>query len=147
VNFTPKKDKGSNNYLEVSVGDNTDVVVKLIRRDNDQTIRYVYVKGGEKYRIRNIPQAFYYLKIAYGRNWRQKEINGHIVGKFLSNAQYKVGSETLDYHYQYGIKENTDEGYQQQYYIPSYSIELNVVSLTAMSNFETNSISESDFNQ
>lgn len=145
--FSPKRDNSTDNYLEVCVGNNTDVVVKLVRKDNDQTIRYVYVKGTETYRIKNIPQALYYLKIAYGRNWRQKEVNGQLVGKFLSNAQYEIGTETLDYHYKYGAKETTSEGYTQNYSIPSYSVELNVISSSAISNFDTNSISESEFNQ
>lgn len=147
LEFKPQKDRKMDNYLEISVGDNTDVVVKLVSSRTDNCIRYVYVKGNDTYRITNIPQGLYYLKIAYGRNWRQKEIEGKIVGKFLTNAQYEIGTETLDYNISYGSKEYTDEGYVQNYSIPSYSVSLNVVQFAALNSFDTNSISESEFNE
>ncbi len=147
LEFTPQKDRKMDNYLEISVGDNTDVVVKLVSSRTDNCIRYVYVKGNDTYRITNIPQGHYYLKIAYGKNWRQKEIEGKIVGKFLTNAQYEIGTETLDYNISYGSKEYTDEGYVQNYSIPSYSVSLNVVQFAALNSFDTNSISESEFNE
>lgn len=134
------------NYLEISVGDNTDVVVKLVSRKTDKCIRYVYVKGNDEYRITNIPQGEYYLKIAYGKNWRQKEMEGKIVGKFLTNAQYEIGTETLDYNIIYGSKEYTG-GYSQNYSIPSYSVSLNVVQFATLNSFETDTISESEFNE
>jgi hypothetical protein len=147
LSFTPQKDRNMNNYLEISVGDNTDVVVKLVSRKTDKCIRYVYVKGNDTYPITNIPQGLYYLKIGYGKNWRQKEIDGKIVGKFLSNAQYEIGTETLDYNISYGSTEYTDEGSYQNYSIPSYSVSLNVVQFATLNSFETDTISESEFNE
>lgn len=147
LSFTPQKDRNMDNYLEISVGDNTDVVVKLVSRKTDKCIRYVYVKGNDTYRITNIPQGLYYLKIGYGKNWRQKEIDGKIVGKFLSNAQYEIGTETLDYNISYGSTEYTNEGSYQNYSIPSYSVSLNVVQFSTLNSFETDTISESEFNE
>ena len=145
--FAPQKDRKMDNYLQVSVGNNTDVVVKLMNRNTDKCIRYVYVKSNDTFRINNIPQGLYYLKLAYGKNWRQKELDGKIVGKFLTGAQYDIGKETLDYNIIYEGKEYTDDGYNQNYSIPSYSVSLNVVELASFNSFETDSISESEFNE
>ena len=77
----------------------------------------------------------------------KKEIDGKIVGKFLSNAQYEIGTETLDYNISYGSTEYTDEGSYQNYSIPSYSVSLNVVQFATLNSFETDTISESEFNE
>ncbi len=145
--FVPKRDKKMDNYLEVSVGSNTDVVVKLMDHSNDKCIRYVYVMSMDSYKIKNIPQGLYYLKIAYGKNWRQKEVEGRIVGKFLSNPLYEIGKDPLDYNIEYGRRIETDEGYSQEYKIPSFKVSLNVVELSSINSLVTDEISESEFNE
>lgn len=136
--FTPRRDKKLDNYLEIKVGSNTDVVVKLMNRKTDQCIRYVFVRSLDTYRVKNIPEGIYYLKIAYGRNWRQKEIDGKLVGKFVSNALYKIGSEDLDYNIIY---------HTNSYQIPSYQVSLDVMNVFTADIFETEAITEEEFNK
>ncbi len=135
-NFTPKRGNRDNS-LEVEVGSNTDVVIKVLDRNTGKCIRYVYIRGGSTYSIKKIPEGLYYLKIAYGRSWMSKTENGKCVGKFRLSAHYEVGKEVLDFR----LKE-TDDGY----YIPSYRLRLDVVSSERMNSFHANNISEAEFN-
>lgn len=114
------------------------MVVKLMNRKTDQCIRYVFVRSLDTYRVKNIPEGIYYLKIAYGRNWRQKQIDGKLVGKFLSNALYKIGSEDLDYNILY---------HTNSYQIPSYQVSLDVINVFTPDRFETEAITEEEFNK
>jgi len=139
LNFKSTYDYTINNKLEVSVGSNTDVVLKLCSLLSGKCIRYIYIRSDDTYIIRNIPQGKYYTKIAYGQDWRQKIINGKCIGKFVKNALYKKGDQILDYY----IK---DEG--STYSVPSYSLSLSVV-LTDFDPkiYHTDVISEEEFNR
>jgi uncharacterized protein YraI len=98
-NVTPKYDYEIDNYLRISVGSGTDVVVKLMKKGSylDECIRIVYVRSGDTYEIKNIPQGRYYLKIAYGKDFRKKIIDNVCYVKFMKNAQYEKGIEILDF--------------------------------------------------
>jgi hypothetical protein len=111
-NFNPKYDKSIDNKLQISVGNNSDVVVKLINALTGKCIRYVFIRAGDTYNIRHIPEGVYYTKIAYGKDWRQKVINNRCKGKFVDSPLYKVGEERLDFNIV-----SADDGYQ----IPSFS--------------------------
>jgi hypothetical protein len=129
--YSPKYDRTIDNYLRVVVGSNTDVVVKLMSYKNNTCIRYIYIKSGDTYSIRNIPQGKYYLKIAYGREWRQRELQGKIIGRFTKNALYEIGEDVLDYNIIYG----------------SQTIEGDVISSSPINSFDTKDISEDEFNK
>jgi len=145
-NFKPKFDRSINNRLEISVGSNTDAVVKLIDLETDKCIRYSYIRSDDTYTMRHIPQGKYYVKIAYGKDWRQKITDDKCKGKFIMNALYKKGSEILDFNKIYeGVKTVDGESYRN-YSIPSYSLKLEVVDVDTSSHFQTNAISEDDFN-
>jgi hypothetical protein len=137
-NLSPKYDEELDNFLRVTVGSNTDVVIKLMKYHTNECIRYVYVRSGDVFHVRNIPEGVYYLKIAYGRDWRQKVIDGQCYGKFMRNAQYERGRETLDFR----IRETSD-GYQ----IPSFELSLDVIRTSGGNTFHSNNISESEFNR
>jgi hypothetical protein len=145
-NFTPKFDAEMDNYLGVKVGSNTDVAVKLCRKSDDTCVRYVYVRRNSTYQITNIPEGRYYLKIAYGKDWRQTVENGICKGKFTQNALYEKGVDILNYNVIYGEKIETYDGYEQNYQVPSYVIELDVVSNSPFSTFTAGKISEDQFN-
>lgn len=145
-NFTPRYNKSLNNKLEISVGSHTDVALKLISFSTRKCIRYVYIQSDDVYSIRNIPEGKYYLKIAYGKDWRQKIINGKCVGKFVSNALYKKGDEILDFNKVYeGMRTEGDISYRN-YQVPSYSLKLDVIDTDFSDEFKTNVISEDEFN-
>lgn len=136
-NFIPKK-SAIDNYLEVQVGSGTDVAIKLMNLQTDKCIRYVFINSGTTYRIRNIPEGTYYVKIAYGRDWFSKVENGQCIGKFLRNPMYEKGEDIMDFNLQY-----TNDGYS----IPSFQLKLDVISANSSNTFNSQDISESDFNQ
>lgn len=146
-NFRPKYNKSLDNELEVNVGENTDVVIKLCNLYTKECIRYVYIRGGDTYDIKNIPEGKYYLKIAYGQDWRQKVTKGKCVGKFTQDATYEEGTEILDFHKIYLGKTIEGDQIVTHYKLPSYSLELYVSTTDFQGQFQTNSISEEEFNE
>jgi hypothetical protein len=136
-NFVPKRGD-VDNYLSVSVGTGTDVTIKIMKKNVDECIRYVFINSGTTYKIKNIPEGKYYLKIAYGKDWLSKIENNKCIGKFLQNPMYEKGKETLDYNVIY-----TKDGSS----IPSYSLELDVVSSSILNSFDSQNISEEEFNK
>lgn len=136
-NFKPHKST-IDNYLEVHVGGGTDVVIKLMNKVNDKCIRYVFINRGSTFRIRNIPEGLYYIKIAYGKDWFSKAIDGKCIGRFLRNPIYERGEEIMDFR----LKQVTD-GYS----IPSFELKLDVISSNSINTFNSQNISESDFNK
>ncbi len=136
-NFIPSRGD-INNYLDVHVGGGTDVAIKIINLETDNCIRYVFINSGSTYKIHNIPEGTFYLKIAYGKDWFSKVENGQCVGKFLRNPKYERGDDIMDFNLQY-----THEGYS----IPSFQLKLDVIATNTMNSFSSQTISESVFNQ
>ncbi len=136
-NFKPQKG-GVNNYLEVYVGSGTDVAIKVMNFNTDKCVRYVFINSGSTYTINNIPEGQYYLKIAYGKNWLSKVENGQCIGKFIQNPMYEKGEDIMDFN----ILHSADS-----YSIPSFKLQLDVVSSGISNSFSTQNISESQFNQ
>lgn len=136
-NFAPKKGN-LDNSLNVYVGSGTDVAIKLMNIESEKCVRYVFINSGTDYSIENIPEGKYYLKIAYGKDWLSKNVNGQCVGKFVKNPLYEKGLDILDFN-----KINTATGYS----IPSYSLHLDVVSSGYSNSFNSQNISEKDFNK
>ena len=136
-NFKPQK--GSvNNYLEVYVGSGTDVSIKIMNLNTDKCIRYVFINSGSSYTINNIPEGRYYLKIAYGENWLSKVESGQCIGKFIRNPMYEKGEDIMDFHIQH-----LADGYS----IPSFKLQLDVVSSGISNSFSSQNLSENEFNQ
>ena len=135
-NFKPKKGD-VDNYLEVYVGSGTDVAIKVMNMNTEKCVRYVFINSGSRYTFRNIPEGSYYLKIAYGKNWLSKVENGQCIGQFIRNPMYEKGKDIMDFNIQY-----TNDGYR----IPSFKLELDVVSSGISNSFKSQNISESEFN-
>jgi hypothetical protein len=125
------------NYLLVKVGSGTDVAIKIMSAKNEKCIRFVYIKSKSSFKIKNLPEGLYYLKIAYGKHWYSKIENDRCVGKFVANPLYKKGSDILDYRI-----EETETGYS----IPSYTLSLDVISSSPVNSFSSATISEEEFN-
>ena len=141
-NIIPEYDTNLDNYLKVNVGSHTDVVVKLMRKsqnDEDICIRIVFIRSNQSFNIKNIPEGNYYLKIAYGKNWRQKIVDNQCFGKFMNNAHYEIGKQKLNYNLIH--KDNSIS-------VPSFELLLDVIQTkTKKSNFNTSNISEEIFNK
>jgi len=135
-NFTPKKGKFSN-MLEVQVGSGTDVVIKLMNQETDKCVRYVFINSGTTYKITNIPEGLYYLKIAYGKDWFSKIEAEKCIGKFLKNPLYEKGTDIMNFNIQI-------DG--DSYSIPSYQLQLDVISANIENPFDSQNISEGEFN-
>ncbi|MEB3344834.1 SH3 domain-containing protein [Aquimarina gracilis] len=120
-NFKGKFDYKLDNYLKIKVGKNTECVVKLYKmgktENDDELVRITYINKSTTQFIRNIPQGEYYLKIAYGFEWKEKVINGKRVGTFTKNALYEKGTQILDFN---TVK--TSKGIS----VPSYNLSLDL---------------------
>lgn len=136
-NFTPQK-SSIDNYLEVQVGGGTDVAIKVMDLHTDNCVRYVFINSGSTYFIRNIPEGKYYLKIAYGKDWISKVENEMCIGKFLRKPLYEKGADIMNFNLQH-----TADGYR----IPSFQLQLDVISTNAINSFTSSNISESEFNK
>ena len=116
-NYTPKFAYGIDNYLEIQLGYSRDAVIKLMDKYSEVCIRMAYIRGGETFRMMNIPEGKYYLKIAYGNDFAKYRKAGTCRVEFKKNAIYEKGSDVLDYY----IKKT----YQEEQ-IPSFELYLEV---------------------
>jgi hypothetical protein len=143
-NVNPQYDYKMDNYLKVSVGSNTDVVIKLMKKeyDKDICVRIIFIRGNETYYLKNVPEGVYYLKIAYGKDWRQKIVDNQCYGKFMRNAQYEIGSNKLDFN----IVHKADRT-QVPYYELSLDLIVAKYDKSRKSTFSANNINEAQFNK
>lgn len=96
---SPQHDYNMANHLKITVNSDTDVVLKLMRKqkDGDVCIRTVFIESYDFMVLKHIPEGKYYLKIAYGNDWRQKKTGPNCQGMFLENVRYEVGKQQLNY--------------------------------------------------
>lgn len=145
-NIDPQFDYKIDNYLKVNVGSNTDVVIKLMKissnGNDDICSRIIFIRGNETYYLKNVPEGIYYLKIAYGRDWRQKIVDNQCYGKFMRNAQYEIGKNKLNFniiHKPNGVS------------IPYFELSLDIVvkkyDKNRKSSFSSKDINEEQFNK
>jgi len=149
-NIVPQFDYNMDNYLKVIVQGTSDAVVKLIKTNGnvEQCIRIVYVKAGDTYEIKHIPEGLYYVKIAYGNDYRKKIVDNQCVVKFLSNAIYKKDSKLLDYRLIEQPSEYRDGRVVRSWSIPSFDLILTVRTVSGKTtNIGNESISEKEFNE
>ena len=143
LNIVPEFDYALDNYLKVNnVGSNTEAVVKLIKIDNpngeELTYRSAYIQNGDNHYMRNVPAGKYYLKIAYGTDWRETTENGNCLGRFIQNPQYEKGGDIVDF-----TPIKTINGLD----LPSYELSLDVSNNGNSNSLETEPVSEKEFNQ
>jgi len=148
-NVTPQYDNKLDNYLRISVGTGTDVVVKLMKSGHygDECIRIVYVRSNDNYDIKNIPEGRYYLKIAYGKDYRQKVIENQCNVKFIKNALYEKGIEILDFNKIKKPNQRIGNDVYENWSVPSFELALDVIVTKEGKTFKSNDISEAEFNQ
>ncbi|MBL0685184.1 SH3 domain-containing protein [Aquimarina mytili] len=120
-NFKGKFDYKLDNYLKIKVGKNTEVVVKMYKMgktaSDDELVRVTYINSSTTQFIRNVPEGEYYLKIAYGKDWRETVENGKKFGTFTKNALYEKAPQVLDFN---TVK--TSKGIN----VPSYNLTLDL---------------------
>lgn len=149
-NVIPKYDFELDNYLRVNIGSNTDVVVKLMEMNgsgSDECIRIVYVRSNESYEIKNVPEGKYYLKIAYGKDYRQKIVDNQCVVKFIKNAQYEKGDNILDFNKVKQPNERIGNEIYENWSLPCFELSLDIIMIEGTkSGYAANDISEEEFN-
>lgn len=132
-------DSKLNNYLQINAGNDRDIVIKLMQQNpgGDKCIRSAYVEAGNEMKIRNIPEGTYYVKVAYGNNWKVTRHNNICYGKFSDSAIYEKGADLFDF-----SVTKTDNGYQ----VPSYQLTLEIITNNPDGKVVENQISEEEFN-
>lgn len=95
--FTPVYDEAIDNTLEISVGKHVDALIRLMKQGTNICIRMVYIRSGEKYEMKNIPEGQYFLRLRYGRDWREQIFNGKSHGRFFENEHQKDETEVMDF--------------------------------------------------
>jgi len=124
----------------------SDVVVKLMKKGTnspDVCARIFYVRAGTTYSIKNIPEGMYYLKIAYGSDWRQTVLNDQCIGKFVYHPSYELGQEVFSYNI---VWEKEDDNGNVNYSIPSYELTIGTIS-NLDGEFKTFDVDEKKFNE
>lgn len=137
-NYSPEYKRDLDNKLEVEVGGGTDVAIKLMEKGTDKCIRYFFVNSRTTYAIKNIPEGRYYLKIAYGKRWMMTSQDGECKGKFLKSPSYEKGDDILDFNVKH-MGEHIS--------IPYFKISLDVIETSAVNSFDTEKITEDQFNK
>jgi hypothetical protein len=145
-NINPQFDYKIDNSLRVIVGSNTDVVIKLMKEQHENSdicVRIIFIRSGDTYYLKNVPEGKYYLKIAYGKDWRQKIVDNQCYGKFMRNAQYEISSSELDF--------NIIHKPNGHISIPYFELSLDMVVMkyekNRKSNFSSKNINEAQFNK
>lgn len=148
-NIKPQYDTSIDNELIINVGYNSDAVVKLMNYSGI-CIRICYIKGGDKYSMRNIPLGDYYLKIAYGKDYRQSIDDNKCIVRFLRDPVYKKGEQNLKFEKtRKGNKVVGDKEYAN-YDISYFELTLNnefEKGISKEKTFNSKKISEKDFNK
>lgn len=122
------------NYFDIEIGNGCDVAIKIVNQTNDQCIRYVFIPANTTANIQMIPQGQYYLKLTYGKDWMEYDNgDGTIDGKFTSNVSYDKSVDVFDF----GKKNSSS--------VINYVLQINIKESLLQNNFQTVSISESEF--
>lgn len=148
-NIRPEFDESAKNRLLIRTGYNADVVVKLMNMD-DVCVRISYIRSGDSYTMKNIPLGDYYLKTAYGKDYRQSIENDQCKVRFLRNPIYQKGDQILSFRKEYTGKSYEGTSVYDNYQFTSYELELDVdlkrSLLSSKDKFNTKKITEKDFN-
>lgn len=122
------------NYFDIEIGKGCDVAIKIMDESTDRCIRYVLVPENSNVNIQMIPQGRYYLKLAYGKDWMEKDNDdGKIKAKFTQMASYDRSVDIFDFG-----KKNSSQ-------IVSYILQINIEDSELKHNFGTVEISEEEF--
>lgn len=149
-NIIPKYDYEIENYLRIIVGSHTDVIVKLMKKDEtrDECIRIVYVRSGDTFDMKNIPEGKYYVKIAYGKDYRKRIIENKCYVKFMKFSLYEKGNEIFDFNLIKKPDQIIKNVKYENWDIPSYVLSLDIIqTYDSGQTFKTGNISEIEFNK
>lgn len=100
------------NEIEVKNGQTLDAIVCLTDYTTEKTIRNEYIRAGDRFVMRNVPDGTYYLKTFYGINWNPDTIlfSGRLRGYFDTNSGFSISDEYDDLIVVNQTSEETNEG-------------------------------------
>lgn len=128
------------NYLAIQVGGEHDVALKLMNFRTDNCIRFHYIKSNTKDTLLNLPFDLYYIKLASGKKWISIEKDGKKIGKFEEYARYEKGTDILEF--KVNLLSNS-EGYEYS----NFSLKLDILILNIEDEFNSQPITEDEFNR
>ena len=118
INQNSQYDKSLDNYLKITVGTNTEVIVNLINTETSEIIRTAYIPKKTMHYIRHIPEGKYRLDVVYGENYTEETVDEKCKGFFKNEKISETGEDILDYN-----TITTDQGKN----VPSYSLALELL--------------------
>lgn len=114
-----------NNYLQINVGENTEIIIKLIRASDDRCIRVAYIPSRNSYKFEAIPEDIYFLKIHYGTDLRKKTYDDHCEYKFIANRFYEETKDDFNFKKTKQSIDNTAGMFYKTFELPVFEIYLN----------------------
>lgn len=121
------------NYFDIELGGDADMVVKIVDIETGRTARYLFVLHNSRTTINEIPNGKYYLKFAYGNDWMSRSDGYQTEGKFTRNVVYEKSNDFFDF---------GDAGSLESV---SYSLKIRVERDRRYEGFSTSSITEEEF--
>ena len=115
------------NYLKISGDDSTDTIVKLTNRLKTIPLFVAYIKNGDSYTFRNIPEGMYYLDIVYGNELIKKYEGNNCEIKFMKNIILDEGREVYDFNKHPERTKEIVGIYYNEYNFPSYEVFLSLM--------------------
>ena len=123
------------NYFDIELGGDADMVVKIVDIETGRTARYLFVLHNSRTTINEIPNGKYYLKFAYGNDWMSRSNGIHTDGKFTRNVVYEKSNDYFDF------------GNAGSLESLSYSLKIRVERDQRYEDFSTSTITEEEFNK
>ncbi len=96
-NKTSAYDNKLDNYLRLTSGKNSEILIEIISEDTKKNIRTVHMKRNQVYSIRNIPEGSYRLHIAYGEDYTEKTVDGVCKAYFKNEKATEIDKNVLDF--------------------------------------------------
>lgn len=121
------------NYFDIELGGDADMVIKIVNIETDETVRYLFVPHDSRTTINEIPAGKYYLKFAYGNDWMSHTDGYHTEGKFTKNTIYEKSNDSFDFG-SVGSLESV-----------SYSLKIRIEEDQRYEDFSTIAITEEEF--
>ena len=91
-------DKEYLNEITFKNGYKTDAIVCLVNRYTGKVIRNEYIRKDTNFKMTNIPNGTYYLKVFSGNDWNPEKTmaNGRFIGGFETNMSFSVSDNIED---------------------------------------------------
>jgi len=126
--------KNHSNEITFKNGYKTDAIVCLVNYYSGKVIRNEYIRKDTNFKMTNIPNGTYYLKVFSGNDWNPDKTmaKGRLIGGFESSISFSVSDNYED------LLKVEDDGYK-------YTIGSITLYTVEDGNMESESISENEF--